>query len=188
MDHLRRALVLLCVATPLAGQGPEGTARDSARMGDFLNQVDAVPDTGRAAAGSPIFPSVWCGEVTDEPTRAQCWEAYQASLAYYRTGLTHRARVFAWQHLSTRIIFFVVLGLVLTGIYFAWLQFQQGRAAPRGAGSPPGDAGGAERHEIEISLKGIKVSSPVLGIVILALSLAFFYLYLVYVYPISEIF
>jgi len=31
------------------------------------------------------------------------------------------------------------------------------------------------------------VASPVLGVVILVISLAFFYLYLVYVYPIEEI-
>jgi len=31
------------------------------------------------------------------------------------------------------------------------------------------------------------VSSPVLGVVILVISLAFFYLYLVHVYPISEL-
>jgi hypothetical protein len=31
------------------------------------------------------------------------------------------------------------------------------------------------------------VSSPVLGVIILVISLGFFYLYLVYVYPISEI-
>jgi hypothetical protein len=35
---------------------------------------------------------------------------------------------------------------------------------------------------------GIKVSSPVLGVVILVISLAFFYFYLVYVYPIENIF
>ena len=38
------------------------------------------------------------------------------------------------------------------------------------------------------SATGISVSSPVLGVIILVISLAFFYLYLVYVYPISELF
>jgi hypothetical protein len=41
---------------------------------------------------------------------------------------------------------------------------------------------------LEASATGIKLSSPVLGVIILALSLAFFYLYLVHVYPIEEIF
>jgi hypothetical protein len=54
-----------------------------------------------------------------------------------------------------------------------------------------GSAGPTEPEsitEFEASAKGIKVSSPVLGVIILVISLAFFYLYLVYVYPISEIF
>ena len=81
--------------------------------------------------------------------------------------------MFAWQHFSTRVIFFVVLLLVGTGIFFAWVQFQHGKVA--------------ERHELEIGVKGLRISSPVLGLVILVISLAFFYLYLVYVYPIHEL-
>ena len=50
----------------------------------------------------------------------------------------------------------------------------------------PGE--GEDRTEFSASLKGIKVSSPILGVVILIISLAFFYLYLVYVYPIEDIF
>jgi hypothetical protein len=41
------------------------------------------------------------------------------------------------------------------------------------------------KTDIEFSGKGIKVSSPVLGVVILAISLGFFYLYLRHVYPIE---
>ena len=123
---------------------------------------------------SPTLPEVWCGDVDDVETQQICWKAYQASLGYFETGLEHRTRVFHWQHLSTRIIFFVVLSLVFAGLFFAWVQFRQGSQD--------------QDHEVEISMQGIKVSSPVLGVIILTLSLAFFYLYLVYVYPIQEIF
>ena len=41
---------------------------------------------------------------------------------------------------------------------------------------------------LELSAKGIVVNSSVLGVIILGLSLAFFYLYLVYVYPIQNVF
>jgi hypothetical protein len=40
---------------------------------------------------------------------------------------------------------------------------------------------------LEISTTGLKVSSSVLGVVILAMSMAFFYLYTRYVYPIQEV-
>jgi heme/copper-type cytochrome/quinol oxidase subunit 1 len=53
--------------------------------------------------------------------------AYQATLqayyAYRKTGYEHRLGVFAWQSLSTKVIFVVVLLLVLAGIYFAAIQF-----------------------------------------------------------------
>ena len=45
-----------------------------------------------------------------------------------------------------------------------------------------------EVTELEASVKGIKVSSPVLGVIILVISLLFFYLYLAFVYPIQEVF
>ena len=40
--------------------------------------------------------------------------------------------------------------------------------------------------QLEVSAKGIVVNSSVMGVIILALSLAFFYLYLVYIYPITD--
>lgn len=122
-----------------------------------------------------IFPNVWCEEIkSDEETARICWEAYRAGLAYYEWGLSHREDVLWWQHISTRAIFFVVLVLVGIGVFFAWVQFRSGLSSETS-------------HEVEVSLKGIKVSSPVLGVIILTLSLVFFYLYLRYVYPVQEI-
>lgn len=112
---------------------------------------------------------------------------YQASLqAYYdyrTSGLEHRRQVFKWQLFSAKLIFGVVVFLVLAGIAFAWLQFK--------AGLDTTDSGGEMEKtatEFEASSDGIKVSSPVLGVIILVISLAFFYLYLVHVYPIEDIF
>ncbi len=123
---------------------------------------------------SKIFPTIWCADIDHQATRESCWGAYQNGLDYYKFGLSHRQQVLEWQHLSTKIILFIVLTLVSMGLYFAWLQFQAGGA-------------GQTSTEIEISTARLKISSPVLGVIILALSLAFFYLYLVYVYPIQEV-
>lgn len=89
-------------------------------------------------------------------------------------GLDHRERVFEWQHNSSIAIFYVVIGIVLIGLYFSWMQFHRAK----------GEVG---ETTVEASKDGFKVSSPVLGVIILLLSLAFFYLYLVHVYPISEV-
>ena len=48
--------------------------------------------------------------------------------------------------------------------------------------------GKPEETELSLSLREVKVRSPVLGVIILTISLAFFYLYLVHVYPIRNVF
>jgi hypothetical protein len=114
---------------------------------------------------------------------AQTQEAYRGALreyyAYLQKGLQHRQRVFAWQHFSSITIFVVVILLVAAGVYFAAVQFHRGL--------DQGAAGGTGT-QFEAGPGGLKVSSPVLGVIILVISLVFFYLYLVYVYPIQEIF
>ncbi|MGH7596078.1 MAG: hypothetical protein ACREOI_06975 [bacterium] len=116
------------------------------------------------------------------------------------SSLQHRRRVFDWQHVSSIIIFWVVIIIVFVGLAFSGIQFyismQSSLAGskkrrpqsalaegqPENVESPP-----AEVAEFEASLQGIKVKSSVLGIIILGISLAFFYLYLAHVYPISEV-
>ncbi len=125
-----------------------------------------------------LMPEVPCESITDETIAERCIAALYSYYDYYTFGLTHRQKVIQWHHWSSRIIFIVVLGLVALGTYFAWKQFtrdlsKEGTEAPTSS--------------VEIGGTGVKVSSPILGVVILTLSLAFFYLYLVFVYPVVEI-
>lgn len=188
-----RCLLALClVLAPSCAQEPAPGRNPSSvlPMDDLLDHLEEDLDApATPSTGSQVDLDIACGSIDDGETRTRCWKAYQARLSYYEEGLQRRARVIAWQNFSTRVIFFVVLGLVLVGVILAWLQFRQGyqlqRAAGRGGQAPA--AGGGADHHVEISAQGIKVSSPVLGVVILTLSLAFFYLYLVFVYPITEV-
>jgi len=91
----------------------------------------------------------------------------------------HNRRVFEFQHFSTKVIFWVVLFLVFSGVFFAALQFF-GFGGGRGANT-------GTDTEFAASIKGVNVKSPVMGIVILAMSLAFYFLYLKYVYPITVV-
>ncbi len=125
-------------------------------------------------------PARISGELLDAEGRVAMQAALKAYYDYRAEGYDHRQRVFEWQLLSSRIIFVVVIALVGAGIYFSWLQF---RADLKKTGNE-GDRGVST---LEASTSGIKVSSPVLGVVILVISLLFFYLYLQYVYPIEEI-
>lgn len=125
----------------------------------------------------PTMPPSW---LKDPATNERFLKAMGSYYEYRSSGLENRKHVFEWQLFSSKIIFMTVLTLVAAGIVFAALQFWVGlkrkEADARDAAS-----------EIEWSAQGMKVSSPVLGVIILVISLAFFYLYLVYVYPISEI-
>lgn len=105
----------------------------------------------------------------------------KAYINYQLWGLQHRNQTLQWNLTSGIIIFWCVILLVFTGIVFAGVQFY--------LSTKNKVAGAADIvTQIEAGMNGIKVSSPVLGVIILTLSLLFFYLYLVYVYPVSEVF
>jgi hypothetical protein len=91
-------------------------------------------------------------------------------------------RLYEWQHRSSVAIFVVVIMLVVSGIYFAALQFHYSLGAKVGSGARK-----TETTEIDASLKGVKVKSSLLGVIVLAISMAFLYLYVVRVYPIVDL-
>jgi hypothetical protein len=131
--------------------------------------------------------------MSDPATRAKYLAAMQRFYEYRANGYAYRSRVFEWQLLSSRVIFVIVLVLVIAGIYFAAAQFRVAMmAARRNLLNPPAADAAAGPNplatQLEISAKGVVVNSSVLGVIILGLSLAFFYLYLVYVYPIQNVF
>ena len=148
--------------------------------GTEMGEQEAGPGAGDATL-MPVAPPDW---LADPETGRAFRDALHGYYAYRLSGYEHRQRVFAWQLSSSKVIFATVLVLVFSGIAFAALQFYAGFRRPVTSG-----AGVAETvTELDVSATGVKVSSPVLGVIILVLSLAFFYLYLVYVYPIAEIF
>ncbi len=152
-------------------------AQDQPAEGDIsrIEQLRALEE--KAGGLEPtLVPPQLLDEAGQEVQRLALASYYQYRIDGYR----HRQEVFRWQLLSSRIIFVMVIFLVLVGLYFSWLQFRSAlNAEPTSASS--------QETTFEASASGLKVSSPVLGVIILAISLAFFYLYLVHVYPIEEI-
>lgn len=141
-------------------------------------------DSAAASAGAtgtvdlaPVAPPEW---LKDAAVNGAFLESVREYYVYRASGLRYRSRVFEWQLFSSRVIFATVIMLVGSGIVFAAIQFRAGLKLPRSAAP---DA----VTELDLSAGSVKVSSPVLGVIILVISLGFFYLYLVYVYPISEV-
>jgi hypothetical protein len=189
-DRLTMLRAVLLTALLLSVPFP-AVAQDSVRAPlDFdaiRQQVEADMRNQRSTLSPPVLPEG--APLTDSLTRARQQEALQAYFKYRVHGFDHRLRVFEWQLLSSRIIFVVVILLVLLGVYFSGVQFHRGlrEARAQQAASDAETPSDEPVTEIEASMQGIKVSSSTLGVIILVISLAFFYLYLVFVYPIKEI-
>lgn len=110
---------------------------------------------------------------------------------YNSYSLMHTKRAFTWQYYSSIVIFFIVIGIVLTGLYMAYLQFLiYKKIVMSQLSRQTKDDTSADNPEkilqtdMEISDKGLKINTAVIGVIILAISLGFFFLYLKYVYPI----
>lgn len=167
--------------------GQSSGAADILTLLRSLNSEDALQIDG--SSESVVDFSIDCVEVTDIKTQEICWETFREYLIYYKKGYLQRYEVIRFQNLSTKLILFVVISLVILGMFFAWYQFRIAMNAVK-ARIKSGDTSSysAEVQEISIGESGVVARSSYLGVIILIVSLAFFYLYLVFVYPIQEIF
>jgi hypothetical protein len=124
-----------------------------------------------------------------------------ANVDIYRRDLEDRAAYLAWQrqfardswrwHLfSTRLLMFVVLVIVGFGLAITYLQFTRELPRARGRADSPGvsevASSEAPQGTVKIGPGGLEVTSQVIGLLVLALSLGFFYLYVTSVYPMQE--
>lgn len=156
------------------------------RVTDILNQMEQEMQNSETVPDSIVAPPPFAlGQTLDDSTIAMYQQAMRAYYEYRVSGFEHRKNVFLWQLTSSKMIFFGVLLMVFCGICFSGIQFYKSMTMSKLDG---GEAMETGVTEFEASTSGIKVTSSVLGIIVLVISLAFFYLYLVYVYPISEIF
>ena len=102
--------------------------------------------------------------------------------SYYVWALKNRESVIERQQVKGSVIFALVVLLVLAGLAFSAIQFRIALKSVKRKNAPA-----PELTSFKASLAGIEVSSSILGIVILTLSLAFFYLYLTNVYPLVSL-
>jgi hypothetical protein len=80
---------------------------------------------------------------------------------------------FAWQSVSTKVIFVVVIIVVLAGLYLSWMQFNFAHNAPLKVTTPSTErsATGETRtnpvdaiNTIEVNTSGVKITSSVIGL------------------------
>lgn len=117
-------------------------------------------------------------------------------------AMKHRWRSFDFQYTASIIIFFVVIIIVISGLVFSGWQFNHAlkqmklkeKIVDHAAATTTNQDNVANNFDwaslssqLEVSTTGVKVNSSLLGVIILALSIAFFYLYIIYVYPIKYV-
>lgn|GEM_PF-7015705 len=118
---------------------------------------------------------------------------------YYRESFIHRKNTFQWQYETGKIIFAVVILIVICGTVFSGMQFYQSlkevhlkekfyqRSLANNTAPEAVPEISDNKTDIELSSSGVKVSSSLVGILVLIISIVFFYLYLIYVYPINTL-
>lgn len=187
MNKLIPLFILAVAIFPLTTAAQNDTLQNQqAKVDSILSQMQNDIDGGTQSIPDSIIsvPTATQLQLLSDSTLAMYDNAMHAYYEYRVSGFAHRKDVFAWQLFSTKFTFWCVLFLVFSGICFSAIQFYKSMSREVMEGQPVPES----ITEFEASASGVKITSPVLGVIILVISLAFFYLYLVYVYPISEIF
>ena len=175
---LATSMALAWVPRPAAAQGQVPAAEAETLPPDAAAAALAALEGEEDARPRP--PSATPADVMDPESRELVLERFRRYQQHQIAALEHRERLFRWQLRANQISFVVVLVLVFAGLVFSAVQFAHSLRTAGAAGDEP-------VHELSISAKGLTVRSSVIGLIVLALSLGFFYLYLVHVFPLEEL-
>ena len=140
--------------------------------------------------------------VTDDSEAGSLSAEYSAGrmVAYNDWTLDYAQEAYAWHHLSTVMIFAVVVIVVLSGVALAawqlnaWLKriaaydaillrkLEAGESVDRELVT---EVGRTEASTVSVEERALSVSSPYVGVAILGISMGFFLAYLLFVYPVT---
>ena len=141
--------------------GP-ATAVSAAAIGDLLKDWTQLRQTKK-----------------EEELRTPEWQALEkAYVEHLLWRFNYQKKVFGQQIIANWIITFVVLALVVSGLVFSFLQLRYAITL--------GDLSSL-KSSVEIETAGkVSISSSIVGAITLVISLAFFALYLKYVFQIKH--
>jgi hypothetical protein len=192
--RLRFAFCLMALSLVLAGMVATPSFADDAAGAD----VSTADQASNTAAHEPI------ADVPVEKALQDCYVTRQnrcnAAIDLYERKWTEQfiQRSYEWHLFSTRLIFFLVIAIVVFGLYITYLQFNRDyhdwTPAHRPITLPAADKTTPDAEvlpsrpvsSIKVGAGGLELSSQVIGLIVLALSFGFFYLYVKEVYPMVE--
>lgn len=115
---------------------------------------------------------------------------------YVQWQRDYARRGWEWHLFSTQFLFGMVMAIVAFGLWLTHKQFQrdyvQQAAAPTADGStapppPPPSPPLPAPSSLKLGPAGLELTSQVVGLLVLAVSVAFFYFYVKEVYPMREV-
>lgn len=88
-----------------------------------------------------------------------------------------------------RLIWLVVHGILGLAIYLSWREFAAAREMriTEASAAPTAAAGMKPVHELSISMQGVALKTSLNGTLLMVFALAFYFLYLKYVFPVSVV-
>lgn len=99
----------------------------------------------------------------------------EAQIEYDMATMKHRLWTFWTQYIMSIVIFVTVIGVVSFGMKMSYAQFKESSKDP------------SNITKLKIGPYGLEVSTSVVGVIVLVISAFFFYLYILAVFPISEV-
>lgn len=177
--------MILALAFALAANGAES--------GHKASTFGAIAEATEQRASAPMNED---GTVPPEELKADLQD-YARHLRWQREFARDS---WNWHLGSTKLLMAVVLAIVAFGLFITYIQFTRDTTALTRAGAKrlvkaknekKGEEGTDDENDarstLKIGLDGLEITSQVIGLLVLALSLAFFYLYIKDVYPMQEV-
>lgn len=156
-------------ATPQVPSAPQESGMTSTK-----GQLSPEPYfTREHPRDAPVSFAIRVPSKADEKRVA--WEA--AYYDYLISLMEYNVSLFKWQQTAGTVILWLVSVLVVAGVIFSGFHLWSAAANVRSQSNT----------EIEISTQKVRITSSVIGLVILVLSLAFVYLFIREVYSINLI-
>jgi hypothetical protein len=191
---------------PAEAAKPDSRPAPPDKGGTFPDIAKAVAEGG--AVYVPGDPVVAKATQELEVKRLQLAQKYlDTAFQYDLKVLELRDDAYRWHQLSSIIIFWVVIGMIVISVLLAVVQlirrfdrtvvvtkpvvvgddgsvtYASALEAQQAGGAA---AAGGEQEVLKIGKEGLEIRTKIVGLLLLGFSMVFFYLYLATVYPIVE--
>lgn len=188
------------IPQPIAGRDPQQSAVRQPIAGQHVGQQVPKPkDVAKESLPDFLPRAVSASSVT--PTGEKNTYTPDEQRAFNAWVLDYRKHAYGWQAVSTRIIFWVVMFVVVSGVALAawqlatWMRrvkaydavfLQRLQKGDTVEGQTVVSVGQAGSSEVALKTDALTLSSPYVGVTILGLSMGFFIAYLLFVYPVIQ--